>query len=381
MDPCCQFKDGWDYGIKGVVKMAINWAAVEKQKGMSTDDQIAYYKNKKIWDNETDKNSEAAQKANAENVFLRSKYNMGADGYGADDAEGAFKYNSQSGNPYIHKADNIDFNVDRSGLDKAKADVENFKYNPETDETFKLWRQQYQKESDSAAKSTINQLNAASMGRNNTFSAATTAQVQQAYAQKLSDKALDLANEAYQKLLDKHNMERADYEDRYNKQQDNYNRNIDMADRQFNRWVNTEQHEQNMEVGDLQKQMLEVDSQYYPKEKEVAYQSGVKQNKLLDKEIQWYDPKAQAEIDATNSGIAVNNAQIESINQETAMNYAAINNALGFLESKGLVDANGNCTLVNGDKKITLSKQEVAAGIASGTIGMNEDGTLGYIGG
>lgn len=361
--------------------MAINWAAVEKQKGMSTDDQIAYYKNKEIWDNETDKNSEAAKRANAENTFLRSKYNMGLDDYGAEDAEGAFKYNVQSGNPYIHKADNIDFNVDRSGLDKAKRNVENFKYNPEEDATFQRYKKLYQNEGESAAKSTINQLNAATMGRNNSFSSAATAQVQQAYAQKLSDKALDLANEAYQKLLDKYNMERADYEDRYNKQQDEYNRNIDMADRQFNRWVNTEQHQQNMEVGDLQKQMLEVDSQYHPKEKEVAYQSGVKQNKLLDKEIQWYDPQAQADIDATNAQVRNYDANIAATEQETAMRYAEINNALGFLESKGLVDENGNCTLVNGDQKITLSKQEVAAGIASGTIGFNDDGTLGYIGG
>ena len=177
-------------------------------------------------------------------------------------------------------------------------------------------------------------------------------------------------------------MERADYEDRYNKQQDNYNRNIDMADRQFNRWVNTEQHQQNMEVGDLQKQMLEVDNQYYPREKEVAYQSGVKQNKLLDKEIDWYDPKAQADINMANAQVQNYNANVAATEQETAAHYAEINTAYNFLNENNFVDANGNCTVMYGGEERQMSSSEVAAGLAYEFIDYDDEtGKLIYVGG
>ena len=97
-------------------------------------------------------------------------------------------------------------------------EVKNFKYDPNTDPAYKSYADMYNRQGQSAAKSTLNQLNAASGGRNNSFSSAATAQVQQAYAQKASEMIPALAEQAYNRLLQKYNIERDIDDTRYNRE-------------------------------------------------------------------------------------------------------------------------------------------------------------------
>ncbi len=102
---------------------------------------------------------------------------------------------------------------------KALADaIRNFRYDPNSDPAYKSYVDMYNRQGASAAKSTLNELNSASMGRNNSFSSAATAQVQQAYAQKATEIIPTLAEQAYNKLLQQYNIARDMADNTWNKQ-------------------------------------------------------------------------------------------------------------------------------------------------------------------
>ncbi len=227
----------------------MNWDAVETMKGWSTEDQANYVQTKKDWA-ATDDPVKKKQYEDT-NAARRAKYGVAEDTFGAEDAEKAYIYNTQMGNSYLQKGAALDFGVDKSGLNKAKQALENFSYNPEKDPAFLAYRDMAHREGESAAKSTLNQLNAASMGRNNSFSSAATAQVQQAYNQKVSDKAIELADIAYQKLLNKYNLEKAEYETELAEKQNEYNRYMDLGDRSMNRYVTGQQLESGLQTDEV----------------------------------------------------------------------------------------------------------------------------------
>ena len=107
-------------------------------------------------------------------------------------------------------------------VSQAADKVKNFKYDPNTDPAYKSYADMYNRQGQSAAKSTLNQLNAASGGRNNSFSSAATAQVQQAYAQKASEMIPALAEQAYNRLLQNYNIEKDIDDTTYNRNVQNY---------------------------------------------------------------------------------------------------------------------------------------------------------------
>lgn len=342
--------------------MANNWIANERQGKWTTEEQLKYITNKRIAESSPYESPEY-KKANAENEAIRSKYGIERDEYNAEDAYKAFVHNSQSGNRYLSKADEVNFNVDDSGIKRAKKAVENFEFNAEESPEYQNYRERMQREADSATKQTINKLNSTNMGRNSSYSAAAAAQVQQAYASQLGAKAEELAERAYQRLLDKYNLEQAEYDRKYAKVSEEYGRNIDRANMDLNRWATVEQldqgkeqHKQNMIASGYQNQMLGVDAEWYPKEKELDYQSGVKQGQILD-------------------------AELEEMNLNNSMNYAGIRDAQNYLINNGLVDANGNCTVNFGGELRKISASEVAAGLYGQTMDIDDYGNLMYRGG
>lgn len=386
--------------------MAYNWGAIEQQKEWSTEDQRQYALNKKKWDSSTDENEKSA--LNAANTAIRNKYGVGSDDYGSKDANDAFVFNSQV-NPYISKADSVDFNIDDSGLKSAKNALTNFEYNPEEDAAYQSYREQAQREGASAAKSTLNELNSASMGRNSSYSAAATAQVQQAYAQKVSDKAAELAQQAYQKLLDRYNMEKAEYDSAYSRKNDEYNRYIARADQALNRWSTVEQlnqaqeqHDKNMVSMDLANQLSQKEVNWFDRNAQSAYDYQNENIRNVDANTAYTNKQTERYDDVVNSEIALNkaneagvysdinvnnaqaanyNAQAQNTQAETSAAAVKAITAKSFLTSKGLVDSNGNCKVIYGGEQIQMSASEVANGLATGSIIFNDAENLVYVGG
>lgn len=107
---------------------------------------------------------------------------------------------------------------------EASADrLRNFSYNPSADPSFGAYADMYNRQGQSAAKQTINNLNSANMGRNSSYGAAAAAQVQQAYAQKASEMIPALEQQAYQRLVNQYNMENQLANDRFARNMDVYN--------------------------------------------------------------------------------------------------------------------------------------------------------------
>ncbi len=105
--------------------------------------------------------------------------------------------------------------------------LKNFKYDPSSDAAYQTYVDMYNRQGQSAAKQTLNNVNAANMGRNSSYGAAATAQVQQAYAQKASEMIPTLAEQAYNKLLNQYNVDRTVETDELEKYITAYNTILD----------------------------------------------------------------------------------------------------------------------------------------------------------
>lgn len=114
---------------------------------------------------------------------------------------------------------NITGNTSVAPAVRQRADaIMNFNYNPDKDPAYKSYVDMYNRQGQSAAKQTLNNLNAANMGRNSSYSSAATAQVQQAYAQKATEMIPTLAEQAYNKLLQQYGIEKDIADTEYNRQ-------------------------------------------------------------------------------------------------------------------------------------------------------------------
>ncbi|MBQ7953574.1 MAG: hypothetical protein IJ332_02380 [Clostridia bacterium] len=190
------------------------------------EDTEKLYKNKYIWHTSNDPNERA--KANAENKNLRAIYgmtdeddiSMGELSYYRDIAERQKMYDDNKSS-LLKNITNGAQNIDENVRERARA-LENFSYNPSTDPAYQSYVDMYNRQGQSAAKSTLNNLNSANMGRNSSYSAAATAQVQQAYAGKASEMIPTLAEQAYNKLLQQYGIEKDISDSMYNRQLNAY---------------------------------------------------------------------------------------------------------------------------------------------------------------
>ena len=191
------------------------------------DDLAKLYANKNIWHNTTDENEK--RRANEENKKLRAMYGMG-DAQDVSIGELSYYRNLADRQNGQNKSKNVLLkNITDSAVTadanvrNAANKVANFSYNPNTDVVYQSYADMYNRQGQSAAKQTLNNLNASNMGRNSSYGAAATAQVQQAYAQKVSDMIPQLAQQEYDRLVQRYGMERDIADSLYNRQLNAYN--------------------------------------------------------------------------------------------------------------------------------------------------------------
>lgn len=225
------------------------------------------YENKYIWHNSKDPYER--QRANEENIGIRSLYGMGDE----DDIPiGELEYYRELAakqKAYDTSKDTLLKNITNSALNgdgnvrKSADALKNFNYNPDTDPAFRVYADAYNRQGQSAAKQTLNNLNAANMGRNSSYSSAATAQVQQAYAKKASEMIPTLAEQAYNKLLQQYNVEK------------------DISDTMYNRQLNAFGAVSNQEAQDIandiqriNREKGKIELEYYPDQLKNDVESG-----------------------------------------------------------------------------------------------------------
>lgn len=146
---------------------------------------------------------------------------------------------------------------------KKSADaIQNFAYNPNRDPAYQSYVDMYNRQGQSAAKQTLNNLNSANMGRNSSYSSAATAQVQQAYAGKASEMIPTLAQQAYERLMNNYSIAR------------------DIDDTQYNRQLTAYQTLSDANTRRLTDKQLELQLEYLPEQLKVDLESGKLANQI-----------------------------------------------------------------------------------------------------
>lgn len=263
--------------------------------GMSYEDFDKYLQNKKAW--ETGSGADTAR-ANFENSKLREKYGITEDNMSYNDLMWSNAYY----NPYTTDRDksvaalgNYTRYKDPYNRGDLRQKLDNFVYNPENDPNFQVYRDMYARQGQAAQGQTLANLTALSGGRNNSWASAATAQVGQAYAQKTADMIPQLAQQAYNKLLQRYNIEAQESDRAYGRWIDAYGRTREMADL-YNTLGQQEMQnkrqrlfdEQQYGMNELDRQIKEfgfnLDRQWAPAER--AINLGLLQQALLRGEIE-----------------------------------------------------------------------------------------------
>lgn len=162
-----------------------------------------YANNKYIWEHESDKNSAAAKRAAAENKSIREQ-----NGIAGDDMDyNSFVNAAANYSDYYDKAKSLTVNpVYKRQSDALYNAINNFSYDAESDPAYKAYSKAAKRQSEAAQKNTYANLTKMSGGRNNSYASAATAQVGQAYAEKINDYAQTLAKQAYDKLVQRYQL-------------------------------------------------------------------------------------------------------------------------------------------------------------------------------
>ncbi|MCK9479811.1 MAG: hypothetical protein M0R40_10000 [Firmicutes bacterium] len=197
---------------------------------MNQSDYNKYLQNKKKW--ETGSGPDTAM-ASMENSALREKYGISGDNYSYNDLVRQQPYMP---NQYTNAADKALAGLagytryhDPYNTANLRRDIERFSYNPETDPNYQAYKDMYARQGQAAQGQTLSNLTALSGGRNNSWASAATAQVGQAYAQKTADMVPQLAQAAYNRLLQRYGIETQEANRTYSMWQDQYGRAKDMA--------------------------------------------------------------------------------------------------------------------------------------------------------
>ena len=195
-----------------------------------------YENNKYIWANETDKSSDVAKRANAENQAIRQELGIDSD---TMDYE-AFRNARANYSTYYDKAKNITIDPRyKEQSDRLYDSINNFTYNADDDPNYIAFANAASRESNSAQKNTYANMTKSSGGRNNSYAAAATAQVGQAYAEKINDYAKTLADEAYDKLVKKYELSNERYQQEVDRANEEYDMYMEMGDAEVERQRNS----------------------------------------------------------------------------------------------------------------------------------------------
>jgi len=261
-----------------------------------------YMENKRVWETAEDKNSEAAQVASKSNQWLRDKYGIANDTYSYQELLNNRPY---QGNAYTEKANTTfeklgayDKYTDpwKDRTSQLYNSLSSFSYNPDADPTYNAYKDMYERQGKSAERSTLSNLTAISGGRNNSWASAAASGVRQAYAQKTSDMIPQLAQQAYNKLLQEYQLAQQMSDKDYSRWNDEYNRqtqlgqlynNMGQQEMQNMRQQNMDNRYYRQDDINYDNMVLQnqLDRQYLPQERELAWQSGNIKNKYLEEQI------------------------------------------------------------------------------------------------
>lgn len=240
-----------------------------------------YENNKYIWENETDKNSPAAVNAAKENAEIRELTGTAADTMDYD----TYRNKRAIYSDYYGMANSVAVNPQyKAESDRLYNRINNFKYNAEDDPAYTAYVNAAKRGSQSAQKTTYANMTAASGGRNNSYAAAATAQVGQAYSDKINDYATTLANEAYNKLVEKYKLSNDRYKQAVSEANSEYDKYMKLGDADVEN--KRRQLEDEREVQKFKQQT---------KQNELDYKQGEQDYKqsLLDYEIDLDNFKSQ----------------------------------------------------------------------------------------
>lgn len=253
--------------------------------------QRQYSANKKAWESAPDKNSDIAVKAHADNEKLRQMYGIGSD----DLNYSSFSENvlndryRQQNNRYLKKLSSTYKSPYQRQKELDAEAVRNFSYDPEQDSLYKSYRDMYTRQGLSAQDKTVSNLTALSGGRNNSWASAAAAQVGQAYAQKSADMIPQLAEAAYNRLLQRYNISKDMDNTDYSRYADQWSRDKSMADTYYN-MLNSERENtraDERQAWDRETNALDTDYKrfYYGMEKEFAPTERLLQRRSLENQL------------------------------------------------------------------------------------------------
>ena len=302
-----------------------------------------YANNKAMWEGEKDKSSDIAQQAHNANQQIRDMYGIGADdmnyrGFTNNVINGGLR---DSSNKYMKKLDTPYQSPYQKQLELDANAVRNFQYNPNNDPNFKAYADMYARQGAAAQDKTYSNLTALSGGRNNSWASAATAQVGQAYAQKTADMIPQLAEQAYNKLLQQYNVSRDLENTAYGRYSDQWNRDKQIADTlydkyntEWNRTLTEQQHtaqmrdyEQNYATKALELKRLGIELEALPEQIQVAITSGKLgntaqeiANALSRLQLQHAPQQYQNEQRAADDAHNLNVAEIARVNSQSNKN-------------------------------------------------------------
>lgn len=192
-------------------------------------DFVNYAENKKAWESGAGDRGQLA----AANSALRDKYGIAGDSYSYS---GLMQSAPSMPNQYSTAADKAYANLgnyprytDPFNTRDTLRELENFRYNHETDPNYQAYKDATLRQGQAAQGQTLSNLTALSGGRANSWASAAAAQVGQAYSQKVGEMIPQFAQQAYDKILQRYGLAAQENERAYGRHMDKYNIDRDVA--------------------------------------------------------------------------------------------------------------------------------------------------------
>lgn len=277
-------------------------------------DYDQYAENKRVYETAEDKNSPEAQLASSSNAWLRNQRGITGDTYSHQDMINNKPYQpnayTDKTNSAFEKLGGYERYSDpwKQKTDNLYDGLSNFSYNPEQDASFQSYKDMYDREGKSAERGTISNLTAVSGGRNNSWASAAASQTRQAYAQKTSDMIPQLAQQAYNRLLQQYNITNQMSERDYGRWNDEFSRQSQLGQLYNNM---SQQEMQNLK-------QQNYDNRYY-RQDDLTYDSQLLQNKL---EKQYLPQEYQTNQDIKNAELYDKNTRNQYLEEQIKQDLA-----------------------------------------------------------
>lgn len=177
-----------------------------------------------------------------------------------------------------------------------------FTYDPENDQVFQAYRQQYNREGNRSMEDTMGSVNALTGGLTNSAAVTAAGQARQYWSDKLMDRIPELEANAYNRYVGDYNMDRQTLGDIMNAYNADFNRAYGVNSDIYNDLQAQREWDYNRDQDAWNRNW---------QDKLYMSQLGTQdlQNQLTQKEIDWYDRSKQSDLDTADQ-----NRRINSVN-------------------------------------------------------------------